>query len=224
MISNHDASDRTGNRVVGGFVEGVVKTLKWFSDTFVQSGLSFRAQHKPNRMLKRINQEPWEQNISTIRSVSKDVSLENRSKHFCSHCWRNPRSFPARKLSSKCSDQKLNGETRRNSLLLAVQSLHTSWFMSTEHAWTDLWESVKVKNAVAQISIWSAPEAVLKSPKWCSQIESDNLLNKTIEMVDMLRSNRLSSFIHVHGNGTPWAILKQPENHSMCECWVLVGC
>ena len=66
----------------------------------------------------------------------------------------------------------------------------------TRCEWTDLWESVKVKNAVAQIRIWSATEAVIKSPKWCSQIESDNLLNKTIEMVDMLRANRLSSFIH----------------------------
>ena len=66
----------------------------------------------------------------------------------------------------------------------------------TRFEWTDLWESVKVKNAVAQIRIWSATEAVIKSPKWRSQIESDNLLNKTIEMVDMLRANRSSSFIH----------------------------
>ncbi len=66
----------------------------------------------------------------------------------------------------------------------------------TRCEWTDLWESVKVKNVVAQISIWSAMEAVLKSPKWCSQIVSDNLLNKRIEMVDMLRANRSSSFVY----------------------------
>ena len=67
----------------------------------------------------------------------------------------------------------------------------------TRCEWTDLWESVKVKNAVAQISIWSATEAViinitevmLTNWEWWST-------KKTIETVDMLQANRSSSFIH----------------------------
>ena len=58
----------------------------------------------------------------------------------------------------------------QKSLLLAVQSLHTSWNMSIKHVGNEqiCENSKKVRKAVAQTNMWSETEHVLKSPKLCS--------------------------------------------------------
>jgi hypothetical protein len=163
---------RTGNRVVRGVVEGIAKTLNWFSETLVQAGLSYPGDSETeffNRFVKRMMQvvlflprgeEYW--------YTTGIFTLQNTfSRSFDAICC----LFRHGSCPGSCSSRIIESAP----CIVFVQEGAWDLYCLLCRACTPVKFSSnfdenrkKVMKAVAQTNVWSETEVVSTSPKLSS--------------------------------------------------------